>query len=180
MIAWDHEIAIYHHPVTIADAEPQEQDVPTIGPRGTLVRNYISRPKDMELSYEDKVDLKWTGIGKIARNTLGDHQRKTVRLIVGNAGGCRIAGVRFNHDGEKELQTRHGPKIKLKHPAKVWMMRWELARSSLGLHRRYREDRQEHARRSPEEDHETHRRECQRLPNCMSEVVIKLDGHVWL
>ncbi|RWW81493.1 hypothetical protein BHE74_00010101 [Ensete ventricosum] len=32
------------------------------------------------------------GIGKIARNTPGDRQRKTVRLAVGNAGGCRITG----------------------------------------------------------------------------------------
>ncbi|RZS14428.1 hypothetical protein BHM03_00046126, partial [Ensete ventricosum] len=35
------------------------------------------------------------GIGKIARNTPGDRQRKTVRLAVGNAGGCRITGVRL-------------------------------------------------------------------------------------
>ncbi|RWW10908.1 hypothetical protein BHE74_00046159 [Ensete ventricosum] len=34
------------------------------------------------------------GIKKITRNTLGDHRRKIVRLTVGNAGGCRIAGVR--------------------------------------------------------------------------------------
>ncbi|RRT84478.1 hypothetical protein B296_00006688 [Ensete ventricosum] len=33
-------------------------------------------------------------IRKIARNTLGDHWRKTVRLTVGNVGGCRIIGVR--------------------------------------------------------------------------------------
>ncbi|RWV84546.1 hypothetical protein GW17_00053734 [Ensete ventricosum] len=46
-----------------------------------------------------------------------------------------------NHDGEKELQIIHGPRIKLRHRAKVWTMRWELVRSSLGLRRRYREDR---------------------------------------
>ncbi|RWV80059.1 hypothetical protein GW17_00058718 [Ensete ventricosum] len=40
-----------------------------------------------------EVDL-WPCIKKIARNTLGDRQRKTVRLIAGNAGGCRIVGVR--------------------------------------------------------------------------------------
>ncbi|RRT52838.1 hypothetical protein B296_00020850 [Ensete ventricosum] len=34
------------------------------------------------------------GIEKITRNTLGDHRRMIVRLTVGNAGGCRIAGVR--------------------------------------------------------------------------------------
>ncbi|RRT74407.1 hypothetical protein B296_00001422 [Ensete ventricosum] len=34
------------------------------------------------------------GIGKIARNTPGDRQRKTVRLVAGNVGGCRIVGVR--------------------------------------------------------------------------------------
>ncbi|RWV79810.1 hypothetical protein GW17_00059002 [Ensete ventricosum] len=33
-------------------------------------------------------------IGKIARNTLGDRQRKTMRLIVGDSGGCRIMRVR--------------------------------------------------------------------------------------
>ncbi|RWW08007.1 hypothetical protein BHE74_00058816 [Ensete ventricosum] len=38
---------------------------------------------------------------------------------------------------------------------KDWTMRWELVGRSLGLYRRYPEDRQEHARRSPEEDHET-------------------------
>ncbi|RRT77888.1 hypothetical protein B296_00017603 [Ensete ventricosum] len=47
----------------------------------------------------------------------------------------------FNHDGEKELQTRRRPRIKFKHRAKVWTMQWELAGSSLALHRRYREDR---------------------------------------
>ncbi|RWW55069.1 hypothetical protein BHE74_00038313 [Ensete ventricosum] len=34
------------------------------------------------------------GIGKIARNMLGDRQRKTMRLTVGDSGGCRIARVR--------------------------------------------------------------------------------------
>ncbi|RWW38327.1 hypothetical protein BHE74_00056448 [Ensete ventricosum] len=34
------------------------------------------------------------GIGKIARNTSGDRQRKTIRLVVGSAGGCQITGVR--------------------------------------------------------------------------------------
>ncbi|RWW53581.1 hypothetical protein BHE74_00039914, partial [Ensete ventricosum] len=38
--------------ITNGDAGPQEQDVPTIGPRGTLVRSYRSRPRDMELSLE--------------------------------------------------------------------------------------------------------------------------------
>ncbi|RWW08941.1 hypothetical protein GW17_00027589, partial [Ensete ventricosum] len=33
------------------------------------------------------------GIEKIARNTSGDRQRKTVRLAVGDSRGCRIAGV---------------------------------------------------------------------------------------
>ncbi|RZS22203.1 hypothetical protein BHM03_00054941 [Ensete ventricosum] len=36
----------------------------------------------------------WEGIRKITRNTLGDRRRKTVRLATGNAGGCRIMGVR--------------------------------------------------------------------------------------
>ncbi|RWV89187.1 hypothetical protein GW17_00048680 [Ensete ventricosum] len=58
MITWDHGIAIHHGPITTADTGPQEQDVPTIGPRGTLVRNYRSRPRDMKLSLKDKADLK--------------------------------------------------------------------------------------------------------------------------
>ncbi|RWW39978.1 hypothetical protein BHE74_00054639 [Ensete ventricosum] len=33
------------------------------------------------------------GIGKIARNTSGDPQRKIVRLAIGNVGGCQITGV---------------------------------------------------------------------------------------
>ncbi|RWW43615.1 hypothetical protein BHE74_00050700 [Ensete ventricosum] len=33
------------------------------------------------------------GIGKIARNTLGDRRRKTVRLAAGEVEGCRFAGV---------------------------------------------------------------------------------------
>ncbi|RRT72048.1 hypothetical protein B296_00019746 [Ensete ventricosum] len=37
-------------------AGPQEQDVSTIGPRGTLVRNCRSRPRDIELSFEDKAE----------------------------------------------------------------------------------------------------------------------------
>ncbi|RWW30528.1 hypothetical protein GW17_00004884 [Ensete ventricosum] len=34
------------------------------------------------------------GIGKLARNTPGNHRRKTVRLAAIESGGCRIAGVR--------------------------------------------------------------------------------------
>ncbi|RWW19286.1 hypothetical protein GW17_00016674, partial [Ensete ventricosum] len=37
-----------------------------------------------------------------------------------------------NHDGEKELQIRNGPRIKLRHRAKDWTMRRELVGSSLG------------------------------------------------
>ncbi|RWV78307.1 hypothetical protein GW17_00060741 [Ensete ventricosum] len=71
MIAWDHEIVTHHRPVTTADAGSQEQDVPTIGPRGTLVRNYRSRPRDMKLSHKDKVDLKRGGsVRTLARGVL--------------------------------------------------------------------------------------------------------------
>ncbi|RWW08823.1 hypothetical protein GW17_00027716 [Ensete ventricosum] len=79
--------------------------------------------------------------------------------------GSRKACWEFNHDGEKKLQIRHGPRIKLRYRAKVWTMQWELAGSSLGLRRRYQEDCWEHAGRSPEEDRETHRRKCRRLPD---------------
>ncbi|RRT68614.1 hypothetical protein B296_00024736 [Ensete ventricosum] len=34
------------------------------------------------------------GFGKLARNMLGDHRRKTVRLTTVKSRGCRIAGVR--------------------------------------------------------------------------------------
>ncbi|RRT47347.1 hypothetical protein B296_00035399 [Ensete ventricosum] len=34
------------------------------------------------------------GIGKLARNTLGDRRRKTVRLTAGDSEGCGIAGIR--------------------------------------------------------------------------------------
>ncbi|RWW37648.1 hypothetical protein BHE74_00057206 [Ensete ventricosum] len=34
------------------------------------------------------------GTGKIARNTPGDRRRRIVRLVVRNAGGCQIMGVR--------------------------------------------------------------------------------------
>ncbi|RZS25144.1 hypothetical protein BHM03_00058308 [Ensete ventricosum] len=71
MIAWDHGIVTHHRPITTADAGPQEQDVPTIGPRGTLVRNYRSRPRDMKLSHKDKVDLKRGGsVRTLARGVL--------------------------------------------------------------------------------------------------------------
>ncbi|RWV81197.1 hypothetical protein GW17_00057411 [Ensete ventricosum] len=66
---------------------------------------------------------------------------KTHRKIIGGSRKAYWELKRFNHDGEKELQTRRRPRIKFKHRAKVWMMRWELAGSSLGLRRRYREDR---------------------------------------
>ncbi|RWV77866.1 hypothetical protein GW17_00061250, partial [Ensete ventricosum] len=49
---------------------------------------------------------------------------------------------RFNHDGTKKLHIRHGPMIiKLRHWDKDWTIQWELVGSSLGLRRRYREDR---------------------------------------
>ncbi|RWW69266.1 hypothetical protein BHE74_00023147 [Ensete ventricosum] len=41
-----------------------------------------------------EVDVFAEGIGKLARNTLGDHRRKTVRLIARDSGGCRNVGVR--------------------------------------------------------------------------------------
>ncbi|RZS25208.1 hypothetical protein BHM03_00058373, partial [Ensete ventricosum] len=53
----------------------------------------------------------------------------------------------------------------------VGVGKWELVGRSLGLRRRYWEDRYEHAERSPEDDRETRCRECQRLPDCGSEVV---------
>ncbi|RZR80281.1 hypothetical protein BHM03_00006276 [Ensete ventricosum] len=34
------------------------------------------------------------GIGKLARNMLRNHRRKIMRLVVGDFGGCRNAGVR--------------------------------------------------------------------------------------
>ncbi|RWV86851.1 hypothetical protein GW17_00051212 [Ensete ventricosum] len=72
-----------------------------------------------------------------------------------------LASCRFNHDDEKELQIRHGPKIKLRHRAKVRTIRWELVESSrtspkvLGRSLGTR-------RGSPKEDRETRHRECRR------------------
>ncbi|RRT48747.1 hypothetical protein B296_00009697 [Ensete ventricosum] len=41
------------------------------------------------------VHLNFTeGIGKIARNTLGDRWRRTVRLVIRNTESCQIVGVR--------------------------------------------------------------------------------------
>ncbi|RRT68063.1 hypothetical protein B296_00011725 [Ensete ventricosum] len=74
------------------------------------------------------------GWRKGVRRKKTDTRRKIV-------GGNRKTCWEFNHDGENELQIRHGPKIKLRYQAKVWTMRWELAGSSLGLRRRYWEDR---------------------------------------
>ncbi|RWV79097.1 hypothetical protein GW17_00059824, partial [Ensete ventricosum] len=34
------------------------------------------------------------GTRKLVRNTLGDRQRKTMRLVAGDSEGCRNAGVR--------------------------------------------------------------------------------------
>ncbi|RZR91768.1 hypothetical protein BHM03_00019953 [Ensete ventricosum] len=62
MIACDHRIETHHCPVTTADARPQEQDAPTIGARGSLMRSCKSGPRDMELSLEDKTDLKRAGL----------------------------------------------------------------------------------------------------------------------
>ncbi|RZS25282.1 hypothetical protein BHM03_00058464 [Ensete ventricosum] len=82
------------------------------------------------------------GIGSFPGWHKGVHQKKTEthrKIIRGSRKAYREL-ERFNHNGEKELQTRHGPRIKLRHQAKVWTMQWKLAGSSLGLYRRYRED----------------------------------------
>ncbi|RRT71296.1 hypothetical protein B296_00022821 [Ensete ventricosum] len=63
---------------------------------------------------------------------------ETHRNIIG---GSRKACREFHHDSEKELQTIHGPRNKLRHRTKVWTMRRELVESSLGLHQRYQQDR---------------------------------------
>ncbi|RWW61337.1 hypothetical protein BHE74_00031605 [Ensete ventricosum] len=50
------------------------------------------------------------GIGKLARNTPGDHRMKTVRLIARDSGGCRNAGGGgqvYRIDGGDRL-IRHG------------------------------------------------------------------------
>ncbi|RWV96165.1 hypothetical protein GW17_00041146 [Ensete ventricosum] len=70
----------------------------------------------------------------------GVHQKK-IESRQKIMGGSRKACQEFNHDGEKELQIKHEPRIKLRHRAKVWTIRWELIGSSLGLRRRYRKDR---------------------------------------
>ncbi|RWW07383.1 hypothetical protein GW17_00029238 [Ensete ventricosum] len=52
------------------------------------------------------------------------------RYLPGGRALCPQATPLFNHDGEKELPIRHGPKIKLRHRAKDWTIRWEFARTS--------------------------------------------------
>ncbi|RWW75587.1 hypothetical protein BHE74_00016382 [Ensete ventricosum] len=41
-----------------------------------------------------KACREFEGIGKLARNMLRNHRRKIMRLVVGDFGGCRNAGVR--------------------------------------------------------------------------------------
>ncbi|RZS24967.1 hypothetical protein BHM03_00058111 [Ensete ventricosum] len=74
------------------------------------------------------------GIGSCqdgAREFAGRRSRLAGRL---SGVAERLAGSWFNHDGEKELHMRHRPRIKFRHRAKIWIMRWELTGSSLGLH----------------------------------------------
>ncbi|RWV88110.1 hypothetical protein GW17_00049829 [Ensete ventricosum] len=111
------------------------------------------------------------GIGSLLGWRKGVHRKKTVtrwKIVEGS----RKAYREFNHNGEKELQIRHGPRIKLRHRAKVWTMsmgtRREFARTSPKVSGR---SLGEHVGRSPEEDYKTRRRECRRLPDCGSEVV---------
>ncbi|RWW38664.1 hypothetical protein BHE74_00056088 [Ensete ventricosum] len=65
-------------------------------------------------------------IGSLLGWHKGVHRKKieTRRKIIGDSRKACRELRRFNHDCEKELQTRYGPRIKLRHRAKVWMMRW--------------------------------------------------------
>ncbi|RZR92237.1 hypothetical protein BHM03_00020543 [Ensete ventricosum] len=62
------------------------------------------------------------------RKRVRQKKTETRRKIVG---GSRKACREYNHE----------PRIKLRHRAKDWTKRWELAGRSLGLRRGYREDR---------------------------------------
>ncbi|RWW42673.1 hypothetical protein BHE74_00051754 [Ensete ventricosum] len=44
-------------------------------------------PMEVEVPFDDSIEM-------IARNTLGDRRRKTVRLATRNVGDCQITGVR--------------------------------------------------------------------------------------
>ncbi|RWV79838.1 hypothetical protein GW17_00058971 [Ensete ventricosum] len=83
------------------------------------------------------------GIRSLLGWCMGVYRKKTEthQKIIGGSRKTYQELGRFNHDSEKELQTKHRPRIKLRHWAKVWTIRWDLAGSSLGLHRRYQEDR---------------------------------------
>ncbi|RWV85367.1 hypothetical protein BHE74_00028756 [Ensete ventricosum] len=59
------------------------------------VREFIGRKLRLTGRLSGVAEMLVGSIGKIARNTTGDRRRKTVRLIVGNAGGCWIARVRL-------------------------------------------------------------------------------------
>ncbi|RWW47937.1 hypothetical protein BHE74_00046034 [Ensete ventricosum] len=76
----------------------------------------------------------------VGKPLVSGRKKKRGKGVIKELSSCLPCKLKFNHDGEKELQIRHGPRIKLRHRAKDWTMRWELVGSSLGLHRRYRED----------------------------------------
>ncbi|RZS17408.1 hypothetical protein BHM03_00049562 [Ensete ventricosum] len=65
------------------------------------------------------------GIGSLSGWYKGVHRKRT------KTRRKTVEGI--NHDDEKELQIIHEPRIKLRHRAKIWTIRWELAESSLGL-----------------------------------------------
>ncbi|RWW44186.1 hypothetical protein BHE74_00050077 [Ensete ventricosum] len=64
------------------------------GPCQDDAREFIGRRPRLVEILSGVAERLARSIRKIARNTLGDRQKKTVRLAVGNAGGCQIAGVR--------------------------------------------------------------------------------------
>ncbi|RRT42557.1 hypothetical protein B296_00057030, partial [Ensete ventricosum] len=66
------------------------------------------------------------GIGSLLGWRKGVRQKKTEtrrKIVKGSRKACQGLG-------------RYGPRIKLRHQAKDWTIRWELAGSLLGLHRR--------------------------------------------
>ncbi|RWW66572.1 hypothetical protein BHE74_00026065 [Ensete ventricosum] len=62
------------------------------GVRGELVED-IGRLDDAVGAHWEFARRFVEGIGKLTRNIPGDHQRKTVRLAVGDSGACRNTGV---------------------------------------------------------------------------------------
>ncbi|RWV77170.1 hypothetical protein GW17_00062043 [Ensete ventricosum] len=126
MATWEHQLETHHRTITITDVGPQEQDAPTIGARGSLIRSCRSRPRDMELSLEDNIDLKMAGLlGPYLR----DLRRSRGRLTF--ADGYAWVSERDIVVSERDKHTQKH--LSYKHRGSSWAL-WSIAstRNRLG------------------------------------------------